>query len=68
MQVAAGHGEAVGVPELPAFDYSPPPYEGPSGEEILRKRKEFLSPSMFCFYKRPVSLGMDILNLVIKVE
>lgn len=54
VQVAAGHGEAVGVPKLPAFDYSPPPYEGPSGEEILRKRKEFLSPSMFCFYKRPV--------------
>ncbi|GJR98040.1 alanine--glyoxylate aminotransferase 2 homolog 2, mitochondrial-like protein [Tanacetum coccineum] len=47
---------AVSVPILPAFDYSPPPYTGPTAEEILKKRKEFLSPSMFCFYKKPLNV------------
>ncbi|KAL3356745.1 hypothetical protein AABB24_017416, partial [Solanum stoloniferum] len=42
-------------PQMPHFDYSPPPYNGPSADEILSKRKEFLSPSMFYFYeKNPV--------------
>ncbi|KAG5582221.1 hypothetical protein H5410_052848 [Solanum commersonii] len=39
-------------PRMPHFDYSPPPYNGPSADEILRKRKEFLSPSMFYFYEK----------------
>lgn len=43
------------VPKMPPFDYSPLPYDGPSAEEILRKRKEFLSPSMFHLYEKPVS-------------
>ncbi|KAL0310049.1 UNVERIFIED_CONTAM: Alanine--glyoxylate aminotransferase 23, mitochondrial [Sesamum radiatum] len=34
-------------PQLPTFDYTPPPYTGPTAAEILAKRKEFLSPSMF---------------------
>ncbi|KAI7725286.1 hypothetical protein M8C21_031626 [Ambrosia artemisiifolia] len=45
-----------GVPIIPAFDYSPPPYVGPTADEILRKRKEFLSPSMFYFYKKPLNV------------
>lgn len=43
------------VPKLPPFDYSPPPYTGPSAVDILSKRKEYLSPSMFYFYQKPVS-------------
>ncbi|CAN8317095.1 unnamed protein product [Cochlearia groenlandica] len=39
--------------KLPPFDYTPPPYTGPSAEEILTKRKEFLSPSMPCLYRKP---------------
>lgn len=39
---------------LPPFDYTPPPYTGPSADVILEKRKEFLSPSMFCLYRKPV--------------
>ena len=42
------------LPKMPPFDYTPPPYTGPRSEEILRKRSEFLSPSMFYFYKKPV--------------
>ncbi|KAL0338103.1 UNVERIFIED_CONTAM: Alanine--glyoxylate aminotransferase 23, mitochondrial [Sesamum angustifolium] len=43
-------------PQLPTFDYTPPPYTGPTAAEILAKRKEFLSPSMFYFYKKPVNI------------
>ncbi|KAA8517692.1 hypothetical protein F0562_015166 [Nyssa sinensis] len=44
------------IPKMPHFDYSPPPYSGPSADEILQKRKEYLSPSMFYFYKKPLNV------------
>ncbi|XP_041028164.1 alanine--glyoxylate aminotransferase 2 homolog 2, mitochondrial-like [Juglans microcarpa x Juglans regia] len=44
----------VFVRKMPPFDYSPPPYDGPSADEIMAKRKEFLSPSFFHFYKKPL--------------
>ncbi|OVA17238.1 Aminotransferase class-III [Macleaya cordata] len=44
----------VVVPKMPHFDYSPPPYTGPSAAEIMHKRKQYLSPSLFCFYKKPL--------------
>ena len=43
------------LPKMPPFDYSPPRYSGPTSDEILKKRKEFLSPSMFTFFNQPVS-------------
>ncbi|KAL2899980.1 Alanine--glyoxylate aminotransferase 2-like protein 3 mitochondrial [Bienertia sinuspersici] len=46
----------VKSPKMPEFDYSPPPYTGPSAAEILSKRKEFLSPSMFTFYNNPLNV------------
>src|ERR1700722_2783704 len=42
------------TPTLPPFDYKPLPYTGPSAEEVLRLRKEFLSPALFLYYKKPV--------------
>lgn len=47
---------AAVLTKMPRFDYTPPPYDGPRSEEILRKRSEFLSPSVFHFYKKPVRL------------
>jgi hypothetical protein len=47
---------ADAVPKMPAFDYTPPPYDGPRADEIFRKRAQFLSPSLFHFYDRPVRL------------
>ncbi|KAL6002973.1 Alanine--glyoxylate aminotransferase 2 2, mitochondrial [Asimina triloba] len=41
---------------MPPFGYTPPPYTGPWASEILQKRKEFLSPSMFHFYKNPLNV------------
>jgi alanine-glyoxylate transaminase/(R)-3-amino-2-methylpropionate-pyruvate transaminase len=42
------------TPTLPPFAYQPKPYTGPSAEEVLRLRKEFLSPALFIYYKKPV--------------
>jgi alanine-glyoxylate transaminase / (R)-3-amino-2-methylpropionate-pyruvate transaminase len=42
------------IPTLPPFDHQPKPYTGPSAEEVLRLRKEFLSPALFLYYKKPV--------------
>ncbi|KAG5550723.1 hypothetical protein RHGRI_015619 [Rhododendron griersonianum] len=45
------------IPKMPLFDYAPPPYDGPPAAEILQKRKQFLSPSMFYFYNNtPLNL------------
>ncbi|XP_078436292.1 alanine--glyoxylate aminotransferase 2 homolog 3, mitochondrial-like [Wolffia australiana] len=44
------------LPKIPAFDYTPPPYDGPRTAEILRKRSEYLSPSVFHFYKQPLNI------------
>jgi alanine-glyoxylate transaminase / (R)-3-amino-2-methylpropionate-pyruvate transaminase len=42
------------TPILPPFDHQPQPYHGPSAEEVLRLRKQFLSPGIFLYYKKPV--------------
>ncbi|KAJ6842624.1 alanine--glyoxylate aminotransferase 2-like protein 3, mitochondrial-like [Iris pallida] len=47
---------AVIVPKMPPFDYVPPPYNGPSAADIIKKRLQFLSPSLFCFYKKPLNV------------
>ncbi len=44
------------TPELPPFDYQPQPYAGPSAEEVLRLRREFLNPGIFLYYKKPLML------------
>ena len=45
----------VGVPQMPPFDYMPQPYNGPKADEILAKRKKFLNPALFLYYKKHVS-------------
>jgi alanine-glyoxylate transaminase / (R)-3-amino-2-methylpropionate-pyruvate transaminase len=42
--------------ELPPFNYQPQPYGGPSWEEVLRLRREFLNPGIFLYYKKPLML------------
>jgi len=46
----------MNTPQLPPFDHTPQPYTGPSAEEVLALRKEFLSPAIFAFYKRPIMI------------
>ena len=42
------------LPELPPFDYKPKKYSGPSADEVLRLRKQFLNPGIFLYYKKPI--------------
>ena len=46
----------MNTPQLPPFDHTPQPYTGPSADEVLALRKDFLSPAIFAYYKRPVMI------------
>jgi hypothetical protein len=51
---AEAAGDDPAPPKMPAFDYKPKAYMGPKLEEVLEKRKKFLNPAMFLYYKKPV--------------
>ena len=44
------------TPLLPPFAYQPRPYTGPSAEEVLALRKQFLNPAIFHYYKKPIMI------------
>jgi alanine-glyoxylate transaminase / (R)-3-amino-2-methylpropionate-pyruvate transaminase len=46
----------IRTPEVPPSKYQPQPYAGPSAEEVLRLRREFLNPAIFLYYKKPLML------------
>jgi alanine-glyoxylate transaminase/(R)-3-amino-2-methylpropionate-pyruvate transaminase len=39
---------------LPIIDHTPEPYTGPSREEVLALRHQYLSPGVFMYYKEPL--------------
>ncbi|MFQ5430085.1 MAG: aspartate aminotransferase family protein [Phycisphaerae bacterium] len=39
---------------LPACDHVPRPYDGPSVDEVLALRREYLTPALLTYYKRPL--------------
>ena len=41
---------------LPPTPHNPVPYTGPSREEMLALRTEYLTPTLLTFYKRPISI------------
>jgi alanine-glyoxylate transaminase / (R)-3-amino-2-methylpropionate-pyruvate transaminase len=41
---------------LPPCDHNPCPYSGPSAEETLALRKEYLSPAIVQYYKEPLMI------------
>ena len=43
-------------PELPPFQHQPNKYSGPSADEVLHLRKQFLNPGIFLYYKKPLML------------
>src|SRR5437660_3557910 len=49
-------GFPMNLPDLPLFDHKPRKYNGPSAEEVLRLRKQFLNPGIFLYYKKPLML------------
>src|SRR2546423_4721711 len=48
--------ENMKTPDLPPFDHQPAKYNGPSADEVLRLRREFLNPGIFIYYKKPIML------------
>ena len=42
------------TPDLPPFDHQPVKYNGPSADEVLRSRKQFMNPGIFLYYKKPL--------------
>jgi hypothetical protein len=53
------------LPSLPPFDHKPAPYTGPSVEEVLAARKQYLNPGIFLYYKKPIMFveGQDAVRL-----
>ena len=41
---------------LPPTNHTPQKYSGPSAEEVLAKRKQFMNPGIFLYYKKPIML------------
>ena len=41
---------------LPPSEFTPQPYTGPSAEEVLATRKQYLSPAIFHYYKKPLMI------------
>ncbi len=47
---------ALDEPRMPACDYEPAPYEGPSRTEVLDLRNRFVHPSVFTLYEDPLMI------------
>ncbi len=46
----------MNTPQLPPFSHTPQPYSGPSADEVLKLRQQFLNPGIFLYYKKPIML------------
>ena len=42
------------TPQMPACDHVPAPYTGPSREQVLAMRREFVNPALFTIYRDPL--------------
>jgi alanine-glyoxylate transaminase/(R)-3-amino-2-methylpropionate-pyruvate transaminase len=40
--------------ELPLFDHVPAPYDGPSKQEVLALRQQYLTPGLITYYRDPL--------------
>jgi alanine-glyoxylate transaminase/(R)-3-amino-2-methylpropionate-pyruvate transaminase len=41
---------------MPATDYRPRPYDGPSREEVLATRKQYANPAIFTMFREPIMI------------
>src|SRR6218665_907348 len=46
----------MNTPVLPPTSHQPKTYTGPSADEVLTLRKQYLSPGLFLYYKKPVMI------------
>ncbi|HEU4524669.1 MAG TPA: aminotransferase class III-fold pyridoxal phosphate-dependent enzyme, partial [Gemmatimonadales bacterium] len=42
--------------KMPAFDYQPRPYTGPSRDEVLAARRQYTNPAVFTLYREPLMI------------
>ena len=42
--------------QMPAFEYVPRPYDGPSREEVLAARQRYANPALFTLYREPLMI------------
>ena len=42
------------LPQLPIVDHTPSPYEGPSRDEVLALRHQYVSPGVLTYYQDPL--------------
>lgn len=45
---------SVRIPQLPPCNHKPQPYTGPSFEQTLALRKQYLNPALFLYYSKPL--------------
>src|SRR5215212_9058597 len=41
---------------MPPFEYSPQPYRGPTREEVLALRRQYVNPAVFTLYREPLMI------------
>ena len=41
---------------LPSTTFKPQPYTGPSADQVLALRKQYLNPGLFLYYKKPIMI------------
>ena len=41
---------------MPPFEYVPRPYQGPSREEVLALRRQYVNPAVFTLYREPLMI------------
>ncbi|MEM6853715.1 MAG: aminotransferase class III-fold pyridoxal phosphate-dependent enzyme, partial [Planctomycetota bacterium] len=52
-----GNAESSNEPRtipLPQFDHQPTPYDGPSRDEVIALRHQYLSPGLLTYYNEPI--------------
>ena len=42
--------------QLPICDHTPTPYDGPSREEVIALRTQYVSPGVITYYKQPLMI------------
>jgi alanine-glyoxylate transaminase / (R)-3-amino-2-methylpropionate-pyruvate transaminase len=52
----AASGRALKPISLPPTPHRPQPYTGPSAEQVLALRKQYLNPGLFLYYKKPIMI------------
>ena len=55
-QSASAARSSRAAPRMPATDFKPRPYEGPSRDEVLAMRKHFANPAIFTMFREPIMI------------